>query len=103
MYIVIFKAVVRQTDDDYRETAAKLRMVAESFGCTGFESTCENGHEIALSYWPDLESIRKWKQQSDHLIAQQKGKSRWYSSYTVEIAEITRAYSNPPDAKKKSL
>jgi len=48
-----------------------------------------------VSYWPDEASIRAWKQHTDHLVAQRLGRERWYASYTVDIAEVTRHYSHP--------
>lgn len=93
MYIVIFRAKPGTMDSDYSRTAATLRELAfASFGCIDFVSVTEGDNEIALSYWPDEESIRKWKAHSDHVIAQQLGREKWYESYIVQIAEIKREY-----------
>jgi len=48
---------------------------------------------ITVSYWRDLESIKQWKNQAEHLEAQAVGKSRWYSAYTTRIALVERDYS----------
>ena len=73
--------------------AAKIVSLAElQPGYLGIESARENVG-ITVSYWRDLESIRQWKNQTEHLEAQALGKSRWYSAYTTRIALVERDYS----------
>jgi heme-degrading monooxygenase HmoA len=93
MFIVIFRAKVRQTDNEYAEVAARMRELAlGQFGCLEFTAVTEGQDEIALSYWPSEAHIRAWKAHSEHVLAQQLGRERWYESYTVQVAEITREY-----------
>jgi len=47
---------------------------------------------ITVSYWENLEAIQAWKQHSDHLVAQQKGISDWYSWYHIRICKVEREY-----------
>ena len=94
MFVVIFRAQVRQFDADYSAMAAQMRELAlTQFGCLDFTAVTEGEQEIALSYWPDEASIRAWKRHADHLMAQKLGRERWYAAYSVEIGEITRSYS----------
>jgi heme-degrading monooxygenase HmoA len=93
MYVVIFRATVRSLDEDYLRSAARMRELALSeFGCVGFHAVTEGKDEVALSYWPAEENIRAWKSHPEHVEAQRLGRERWYESYSVEVAEITRAY-----------
>jgi heme-degrading monooxygenase HmoA len=93
MYVVIFRAKAGSLDDEYSTVAACLRELALSqFGCLEFQALTEGPDEIALSYWPDEESIRAWKAHAGHVLAQQLGKQRWYESYVVQVAEIVREY-----------
>lgn len=93
MYVVIFKAKVRQFDDEYSQMAERMRELAlTEFGCLEFNAVTEGDQEIALSYWPSEDHIKAWKQHPEHLAAQQLGKERWYESYSVEIAGIMRSY-----------
>lgn len=99
MFVVIFRAKARALDAEYSTMAAQMRQLAlTQFGCLDFSAVTEGDEEIALSYWSDEASIRAWKQHSDHLAAQTLGRERWYASYTVEIAEVTRRYRHPPAA-----
>lgn len=96
MYVVIFRATARQLDEEYSRVAAQLRELALSrFGCLEFVAVNEGGQEVALSYWPDLDSIGAWKANADHLLAQQLGRERWYAGYRVQIAQVLRDYTFP--------
>ncbi len=97
MYAVIFRAEIAEADADYAGTAARMRDLAlGEYGCVEFTSCTEGRQEIAISYWETLEQISRWKQNALHLEAQQKGRSRWYRSYTVEVVEILRSYGSGP-------
>lgn len=94
MYAVIFHAEVAQFDEEYFAMARRMRERAlADYGCVDFIANTEGSREIAISYWPSLEHIRRWKQDTDHLHAQQLGKSRWYKSYKVDVVEILRSYA----------
>ena len=96
MYVVIFRARVRQFDAEYTAMAAQMRELAlQQFGCLSFTAATEGDQEIAVSYWPDEASILAWKQHAEHLEAQQLGRNRWYASYEVDIAEVKRSYAHP--------
>ena len=94
MYAVIFKAEINKLDSRYSEMASRMRELAiNKYGCTEFISVTEGTQEIAISYWQDQEQIKRWKQDSEHLVAQELGSSIWYKSYKVQILEILREYS----------
>ena len=77
----------------FAQMDARMRELAlGTFGCLDFHAVTEGVHEVALSYWPDEASIRAWKAHPEHVLAQSAGRDRWYASYTVEVAEVTRAY-----------
>jgi heme-degrading monooxygenase HmoA len=68
-------------------------LALSQFGCLDFTAVTEGCDEIALSYWPTEASIRDWKMHSEHVLAQELGRKRWYESYVVQVAHITREYS----------
>jgi len=93
MFVVIFRARVRQFDAEYSRVAARMRELAlGQFGCLEFHAVTEGDDEVALSYWPDEQSIRAWRNHPEHVLAQQAGRDRWYESYSVQVAQITREY-----------
>lgn len=96
MFVVIFRAQVRRFDDEYSRTAARMRDLAiRHFGCLEFHAVTEGDQEVALSYWPDEQSIRAWRNHPEHVLAQQAGRDRWYERYSVQVAEVTREYRVP--------
>lgn len=98
MFIVIFRAKVRNADNEYTQVASRMRELALSqFGCLEFTAVTAGQDEIALSYWPSEAYIGAWKSHSEHVLAQQLGRERWYESYIVQVAEITRDYQFAPE------
>ena len=94
MYAVIFRAEINQFDQEYSDTAARLRSLAvEKYGCRDFVAITEGQQEIAISYWETLEQISRWKQDEQHIKAQQLGQSKWYKTYQVQIVEVLREYN----------
>ena len=97
MFIVVFRAEVLEFDAEYSATAARMRTLAlERFGCLAFHAVTEGKQEVALSYWHDEASIRAWRAHPEHVEAQQRGRERWYRTYSVEVTEVRRAYAWPP-------
>lgn len=93
MFVVIFRATIRELDDEYSAMAARMRELALThFGCIEFHALMEGREEVALSYWLNEESIVAWRQHPEHLEAQRLGRTRWYESYRVEVTKITRDY-----------
>ena len=104
MYAVIFKAKITTLDESYTEMAKKMRELAmNKYGCTDFVSATEEGYEIAISYWETQEQIKQWKQDAEHLVAQELGRSRWYTSYKVEVVKIIREYQGGKVVKNNFL
>lgn len=102
-YAVIFTSLQTDHLEGYDDMATHMcELAAQQPGYLGFESA-RDGLGIAISYWRDLASIQHWKQNAEHLIAQDKGRNQWYSQYTTRICKVERAYSytqlenaNPP-------
>lgn len=94
-YAVIFRAEIRELDDDYASMAAKLRELAMGeYGCVEFFAVTEGRQELAISYWDSEEQIRQWKRNAEHLVAQENGRNKWYRSYSVEVVKLVRAYAS---------
>ena len=93
MYVVIFRAKASKQDNQYSETVNELRRLAfDTYGCIEFVAMNDGCDELTLSYWQDEDAIKKWKQDTSHLLAQQQGRNKWYQNYSVEVAHITRSY-----------
>lgn len=92
-YAVIFTSTQSSDTSGYAAMAEKMVNLAKKQpGYLGIESARQD-IGITVSYWQDLESIKKWKSHAQHLQAQASGKSRWYDSYTTRIALVERDYT----------
>jgi heme-degrading monooxygenase HmoA len=92
-YAVIFTSLRTEGDAaGYREMAARMDELSRyQPGYLGIDSArSEVG--ITVSYWRDLESVRGWKQQMEHLEAQQRGRAQWYEAYTVRVCRVEKEY-----------
>ena len=91
-YAVIFTSTQNKNIDGYAEMASKIEDLAKTQkGYLGMDSA-RNDVGITISYWESLEAIKNWKQQTDHMLAQQKGRENWYSWYNVRICKVERDY-----------
>jgi heme-degrading monooxygenase HmoA len=92
-YAVIFTSERTAVNNGYNEMAERMvELAKEQPGYLGHESARES-LGITVSYWDSLEAIKHWKQNTEHLIAQQKGRSEWYASYKTRICRVERDYS----------
>ena len=92
-YAVIFTSLKRPTAEAYQHTAARMvELAKEQPGYLGYESAREDVG-ITISYWDSLDAIRHWKQQTEHLAAQQRGRADWYTAYKTRICKVERDYA----------
>jgi heme-degrading monooxygenase HmoA len=91
-YAVIFTSVRTEGDNGYSEMSDRMvELACQQDGFLGVESArTEIG--ITVSYWRDLESIRKWKENIEHSQARKKGREEWYQSFKTRIAKVERDY-----------
>jgi heme-degrading monooxygenase HmoA len=92
-YAVIFTSIKVEAENNYADIANRMvELAATQQGFIGVESA-RNEIGITVSYWESLESIKNWKNNAEHLIAQQLGKDVFYQSYTTRICKVEREYS----------
>jgi len=97
-YAVIFTSTLNKNTEGYQEMAEQMETLAKKqkgfLGIDSARNDSENSEGITVSYWETLDDIKNWKQQSNHLVAQQKGIKDWYSWYNVKICKIEREYES---------
>jgi len=99
-FAVIFTSTQTKNIEGYAEMAEKMGTLAEQQkGYLGIDSARSDtstslsaGLGITVSYWESLEAIKIWKANSEHLLAQQKGREQWYNWYNVRICKVEREY-----------
>jgi heme-degrading monooxygenase HmoA len=91
-FAVIFTSTHHQLDNNYVGLDDRLMEQANKIdGFLGMDSA-RSGLGISVSYWKDLESIRTWRQDAEHILAIENGISKWYESYSVRVCKVEREY-----------
>jgi heme-degrading monooxygenase HmoA len=94
-FAVIFTSIRTRADSDGYEVTAErmLELAREQPGYLGVESARgEDGLGITVSYWSSQEAIRAWREHAEHAIAQESGRTKWYSRYSLRICRVERAW-----------
>ena len=94
-YAVIFSSTLSDDAEGYGAMAERMvELAKEQEGFIDVESAARTseGFGITVSYWRDLESIRRWKNVSEHAAAQKMGRDAFYRSYKLRIAKVEREY-----------
>lgn len=80
--------------DGYAEAARHMDDLARGQpGFLGLETARDqDGFGITVSYWTDMGAAQSWKQHSEHLKAQHKGRHGWYHAWHVRVCQVERSY-----------
>lgn len=94
-YIVAFSSQRTEGDNGYGEMSIAMEKLAlQQSGCLGAESVRgADGFGITNSFWKDEASMKAWKANVDHQLAQKLGREVFYSHYVIRIAKVERDYS----------
>ena len=91
-YAVIFTSHLSKDDQGYDDMAEKMvELASKQPGFIGIESA-RGEVGITVSYWTDVDSIKKWKANVEHSEAQRLGHEKWYSSFKTRISKVERDY-----------
>jgi len=92
-YAVIFTSLRTEGDNNYSAMADRMvELAKQQDGFLGLESAREE-IGITVSYWRDFESIKKWKNNEEHVEARDLGREIWYKFFNVRIAKIEADYN----------
>ncbi|EPD52089.1 hypothetical protein HMPREF1210_01442 [Paenisporosarcina sp. HGH0030] len=90
-YAVIFSSQRTEGDNGYGRMADKMvELASQQNGFLGVEDARDEGLGITVSYWDSLQSIKEWKENSAHRVAQNKGKSEWYKNFSLRVCKVER-------------
>jgi heme-degrading monooxygenase HmoA len=90
-YAVIFASQRTEGDGGYGKMADKMvALASQQKGFLGVESARDEGLGITVSYWESLDAIKKWKENSAHQVAQNRGKTEWYKNFALRVCKVER-------------
>ena len=94
MIVVLFrsKLVPAASADGYDEMAQEMDDLARTMpGFIDVKSfKAEDGERLTVVWWQDEETLRAWREQARHRVAQRTGRERWYEYYRMDVAEVIR-------------
>lgn len=93
MMIIVFRSrLAAEAGADYAETADAMLARARSMpGFLEFKHFhADDGERLSLIRWESAETLRAWAEDAQHLTAQRRGRERWYTAYSIDVAEVVR-------------
>ncbi len=97
MIAVIFQVTPKDgKSDTYFDIAGELRPELEKIdgflSIERFESRTTPGKYLSLSFWRDEAAVSVWRNQKNHIVAQNRGKNEIFADYRISVAEVVRDY-----------
>jgi heme-degrading monooxygenase HmoA len=94
-YAVCFAAeTTGDAMEDYSKLSKLLYAKADKLeGYLGEEGLSGGPHELNITYWRDLETVKAWTKDAEHQVAMKLGREKWFKNFTVRVAKVERAYS----------
>ena len=93
MIVILFRS--KLTDavaEGYPDMAMEMLTRAKQMpGFIDFKSfKSDDGERLSVIRWKDEETLKAWREEPRHLVAQNAGRSKWYEYYKIEIAQVIR-------------
>ena len=95
MVVTLFRSrLTAQAGDDYSEMAKEMLERAQTYpGFVAMKSfKSEDGERLTVVWWESDELQAAWRKDERHLVAQKKGRERWYHYYHIEVAKVLREH-----------
>jgi heme-degrading monooxygenase HmoA len=93
-FAVIFTSTRTEGDNGYAAAAERMEeLVNTQPGYLGVESVRgADGVGITVSYWESEAAILAWRQNPEHRVIQERGRSIWYSKFHTRVCRVEREY-----------
>ena len=103
MVVTIFKhRMMPGVDKEYGAEVSKLLAMAQKM--PGFASikgyAADDGEQLILVEFENEQALAAWREHPEHLIAQERGRSKYYSEYKIQVCKTMREYgfNAPPNS-----
>ena len=84
--------IVGTGSEEYQQLMGEMvELATKQPGYLGIEYSMSE-IELIVTYWKDEESIKAWKAQEDHLVAQAEGRNKYFSRYQIRVCKCERDY-----------
>lgn len=55
----------------------------------------DDGERLSIVEFDTAEHLAAWREHPEHKVAQQEGRDRWYSEYSIQICTVERSSKHP--------
>ena len=96
--VTVFRSRLRPDHlADYDSTAALMSSLAAQMpGYVEHKAfTAEDGERVTVVTFADRASQQAWRLHPDHQVAQRRGRESFYTSYSLQVAEVTAVSQFP--------
>ena len=107
MLVILFRSrlTASAAADGYPEMADEMEDLARQM--PGFVDVkaykADDGERLTVVWWQDEETLKGWREQVRHRLAQRLGREKWYEYYKLEVAQVVRqnAFERPVTAARE--
>ena len=97
--IVVFEVTpTEEGKKRYLELASMLKpLLSETEGYIGgerYQSLINPNKVLSINIWENEEAVKRWRNQTEHRMAQLEGKQELFKSYKITVANIRREYTS---------
>ena len=96
--VTVFRSRLREdAAPGYHETADEMLALAREVpGFVDYKFFyAEDGERVSLVTFDGPDSQRAWREHPEHRAAQEKGRTDWYSAYSIQVATCDHASEFP--------
>jgi heme-degrading monooxygenase HmoA len=95
MMVVLFRSKLVDAPDGYDAMAVEMENLARTMpgfvDVKAFKS--DDGERLTVVWWENEETLKGWRENVRHRVAQRHGREQWYEYYKLEVAEVVRQNS----------
>jgi heme-degrading monooxygenase HmoA len=92
-YVIVFRSRLRPgVEAAYAVRGGEIFALAEKMpGYLGIKDfVADDGERVAIAEFDTAEHLRAWREHPEHAKAQEEGRQRWYSEYSVQVCVLER-------------
>jgi heme-degrading monooxygenase HmoA len=96
--VTVFRSRLRPDNLElYGEIAAQMSSLAQTMaGYVDHKAfTADDGERVTVVTFADRASHDAWREHAEHRVAQRRGRAELYSTYSLQVADVTGVRSFP--------
>lgn len=90
--LTVFRSRLRADNlDEYEEAAERMSALATAMpGYVDHKAfTADDGERVTVVTFADRSTHQAWRDHADHRTAQRRGREDFYTTYSIQVADVT--------------